>query len=242
MRLTSSILSKVGELTKQYSNLPEAYIKRAMEQVYWKTPKAPQYLNRTVARKKFRFTTNRPWTAAFAHQNQPGTIRKKIFVEPIKNWSFFKGDRGKQGIVSQVIQERNWVIVEGLNCHLRIIGKTKDFPGIYIRSEAPLLVTTQVKLVDPSDLQSSEIEWRYTESGEKVRVSVRTGRIIPIPKAAEETYDYKTKASYKESEKDTKDEDLTKITFEPLLKTFEMDIMDRMGIKEDRIPGKTYWY
>jgi large subunit ribosomal protein L24 len=45
--------------------------------------------------------------------------------------------------------------------------------------------------------RSSAIEWRYTESGEKVRVSVRTGRIIPIPKAAEETRDYKTKATYK---------------------------------------------
>ena len=61
-------------------------------------------------------------------------------------------DKGKQGIINQVIQERNWVLVEGLNCHLRVIGKTKDFPGIYIRSEAPLLVTNQVKLVDPSDL------------------------------------------------------------------------------------------
>jgi hypothetical protein len=45
--------------------------------------------------------------------------------------------------------------------------------------------------------KSSAIEWRYTEAGEKVRVSVRSGRIIPIPKAAEETYDYKTKATYK---------------------------------------------
>jgi len=45
--------------------------------------------------------------------------------------------------------------------------------------------------------KSTAIEWRYTEAGEKVRVSVRTGRIIPIPKAAEETYDYKTKATYK---------------------------------------------
>lgn len=31
-------------------------------------------------------------------------------------------DKGKQGIISQVIQERNWVIVEGLNTHLRIVS------------------------------------------------------------------------------------------------------------------------
>lgn len=30
-------------------------------------------------------------------------------------------DKGKQGIVSQIYQERNWVIVEGLNTHLRCV-------------------------------------------------------------------------------------------------------------------------
>lgn len=36
-----------------------------------------------------------------------------------------------------------------------------------------------------------------------MRVSTRTGRIIPIPKMAEETPDYKTKATYVEQDKDT---------------------------------------
>lgn len=61
-------------------------------------------------------------------------------------------DKGKQGIICQVIQERNWVIVEGLNCELKVVGKSSDFPGIYIKSEQPLLVTNEVALVDPSDL------------------------------------------------------------------------------------------
>lgn len=29
---------------------------------------------------------------------------------------------------------------------------------------------------------------------------------------------------------------------QPALKTFEMDIMEQMNIKEDRIPKKFYWY
>lgn len=71
----------------------------------------------------------------------------RIFAE---EWSYFKGDRveiligrdkGKQGIVKQVIQERNWVIVEGLNCHFRKVGQDKDYPGVLIKSEAPLLVS-----------------------------------------------------------------------------------------------------
>ncbi|XP_068083419.1 large ribosomal subunit protein uL24m [Anabrus simplex] len=251
MRFTS-LLCRVSDMTKQFSNLPESYIKRSMEQVYWRTPRGfPQHLPREVAKKRFRFTTNRPWTAQFRQQNQPQSIRKKVFLEPIKDWSFFRGDRvevlvgrdkGKQGIVMQVIQERNWVIVEGLNCHLRTIGRDKDFPGVKVKSEAPLLVTDQVALVDPSDLQPTTVEWRFTESGEKVRVSNRSGRIIPIPKLAEETMDYKTRSSYKAAEKDTVEDDLSKITFEPKLKTFEMDIMEHMGIKEERTPAKTYWY
>jgi len=42
----------------------------------------------------------------------------------------------------------------------------------------------------------TKVEWRYTEDGEKVRVSLRTGRVIPIPHAAEETMDYKTAKTY----------------------------------------------
>lgn len=38
--------------------------------------------------------------------------------------------------------------------------------------------------------------WRYTDEGEEVRVSVRSGRIIPMPEMAEETYDYKEKRYY----------------------------------------------
>ncbi|XP_049881364.1 probable 39S ribosomal protein L24, mitochondrial [Pectinophora gossypiella] len=253
MRIFNFLSKKVGDLTIKYSNFPESYVKRSYEQVYWKTPAGyPQYTKAQIARKKFRFTTNRPWTGQFRMQNDRGVLRKKVFLEPIKNWTFFKGDRvevmvgrdkGKQGIVCQVIQERNWVIVEGLNTHLRVVGKDANFPGVTIQSEAPLLVTTGVKLVDPETLKATEIEWRYTEEGDKVRVSLASGRIIPIPKTSEETIDYKTKDVYIENaEKDTTADAATKITFDPKLRTFEMDVMEAMGIKEERTPAKSYWY
>ncbi|XP_059061338.1 large ribosomal subunit protein uL24m [Achroia grisella] len=253
MRIFGFLSKKVGDLTVKYSNLPESYIKRSYEQVYWKNPTGyPQYPKAQVTRKKFRFTTNRPWTAQFRQQNETGVLRKKVFLEPVGEWSFFKGDRvevmvgkdkGKQGIVTQVIQERNWVFVEGLNTHLRVVGKDKDFPGVTVQSEAPLLVTTDVKLVDPENLKPTEIEWRYTEEGEKVRVSLASSRIIPVPKSAEETIDYKSKDLYiANPDKDTSADVVTKITFEAKLRTFEMDIMESMGIKEDRVPAKSYWY
>lgn len=243
---------KISKLTKEYSNLPESYIKRASEKVYYRTPRGhPQYLNRTIKKKNYHFTTDRPWSMGFQRANEPGVHHPKVFLEPIRDWSFFKGDRveiltgrdqGKQGIINQVIQERNWVIVEGLNTKLKEIGKTKGFPGLLNAEEQPLLVTTEVRLVDPTDLKACDIEWRYTEEGEKVRVSVRTGRILPIPPEAQETYDYKTKATYAEANKDTRSSEISEITFSPKLETFEMSIMRTMGIKEDRIPTKTYWY
>lgn len=97
-------------------------------------------------------------------------------------------------------------------------------------------------MVDPSDLQATKFEWRYTEEGEETRVSLRTGRIIPIPASAEETIDYKSKKLYKEQPKDTSADDATEITFAPRLMTFQMEIMEKMGVKEDRVPPKYYWY
>lgn len=96
--------------------------------------------------------------------------------------------------------------------------------------------------MDPSDLQSTDFEWRFTEEGKRVRVSLRTGREIPVPTSNEETFDYKSKSQYYEREKDTIAAEAEKITFYPKLKTFEMEIMDEMGIKDDRVPAKTYWY
>lgn len=151
-------------------------------------------------------------------------------------------DQGKQGIVKQVIEERNWVIVEGLNWHFRTVGKDADYPGVIIKSEAPLLVTNQVALVDPTDLQSTAVEWRFTEEGEKVRVSSRTGRIIPLPKTMEETVDFKSKSVYVDKEKDTAADVASKITFTPKLSTFEMDIMEEQKIVETAEPKRTFWY
>lgn len=54
-------------------------------------------------------------------------------------------DKGKHGLVAQVIPERNWVVVEGVNCHHRTVGKEKNFPGIVIKSEAPLDVISNYR-------------------------------------------------------------------------------------------------
>lgn len=88
MRLTSIFFGKVGkelgEVSKKYANLPDEYVARTMQQVFWKTPRKVQYTDKSVERRKWRYTTNRPWTGQFFMQNVYGSIRKKVFVEPIR--------------------------------------------------------------------------------------------------------------------------------------------------------------
>ena len=43
-------------------------------------------------------------------------------------------------------------------------------------------------------------------------------------------------------EKDTPEAVLKEVTFKPKLCTFEQEIMEKMGIKEDRKPARTFWY
>jgi large subunit ribosomal protein L24 len=42
----------------------------------------------------------------------------------------------------------------------------------------------------------TDIEWRFTEKGERVRVSARTGRIIPLPNGAKELEDFVNPLTY----------------------------------------------
>lgn len=55
-------------------------------------------------------------------------------------------DKGKQGLINQIIEERNWVFVEGLNWRYTKFGEKDDFPGIVVKEEMPLLVSLLVFL------------------------------------------------------------------------------------------------
>lgn len=202
-------------------------------------------------RKKWEYDEHRPWTSAFKNAHMPGARVRHVFVEPIKEWHIFKGDRveilvgkdkGKQGLVNSIIKERNWVYIEGLNCEYTMQSQSRSVMPTCIKNEKPLLVTTQVKLVDPADEKPTDIEWRYTESGERVRVSVKSGRIIPLPSGAKELDDFVNPTIYEDTDKDTREDEVTKVTYRPKLCMFEDDIMNAMGIKEDRKWPKYYYY
>lgn len=240
---------QIAETTKKYANLPEKYMEDTKKLVYYRTPRGINYRPKKLNLFQNYIGVARPWSAESPQEisEADGFVP---YVEPLRDWFFFRGDRvqiltgkdkGKQGIIDMVIQERNWVIIRGLNTE--IVPQKDDDDSIigYSSTERPLLVNTQVSLVDPGDLLPTEVEWSWTEEGEKVRVSKRTGRIIPMSRRNEETFQYQSKETYAENAKDTRKEDM-QITFAPKLMTFEMEIAQELGIEDDRIPKKTYWY
>lgn len=231
--------------------MPKRFIDRKTQFISKRAPNLPQY-----EQKIFRYKTEayydewRPWEQEFEKLNRLGQATPEIFVEPIRQFPFFRGDRvevlkgpekGVQGIVNYIVKERNWVFVQGVNLQRDMVNTEKSHGNIIVK-ELPLLVNQEVKLVDPADLLPCDIEWRYDDDGNQVRVSTRTERIIPIPESANETIDYKEAKIYKEQPKDTPAKLVLQETFVPLAKTFEMDICDQMGIKDDRIPYPMHWY
>ncbi|XP_055348974.1 probable 39S ribosomal protein L24, mitochondrial [Paramacrobiotus metropolitanus] len=227
-----------------HRNFPKGYLKK--EKGIKQDPK--------WERSTYRYTEERFWSNSEKNLNHPSSRiadRDRLVHAPLKNWCIYRGDlvqilagkdKGKRAEVVQVVRERNWCFVRGKNLKYEEVGKAAGVPARIVGKEMPLDVVHEVALIDPTDNTATQVEWRYTEEGDKVRVSKRTGRIIPLPVQAEETYEYKTRSSYKENPKDTDDKTLKEVTFTPAPRTFEEDIMQAMGIVDTRKPPRTFWY
>ncbi|KRZ02676.1 Zinc transporter ZIP11 [Trichinella zimbabwensis] len=247
-------------------NLPKSYIEQVKKTIPKKvfrnrfgTPEIVEYERKP---EDYEYTEYRPWEQeAEAHQQQLDNQRKmnkKVRIAPVSTipdhqWTMFRGDRvevlvgrdkGKQGLINYVVRERNWCFVEGLNCKFQMVGSIKQmgYKGNMVKKECPLDVEKEVALVDPVDLKPTKVEWRWNEKGEKIRVSVRSGHQIPIPVRSQETLEYITPESYSENEKDTAAKVVLERTFEPQLKLFEEEIMEKYGIQGPLHRKDTYWY
>ncbi|KAG9509667.1 putative 39S ribosomal protein L24, mitochondrial, partial [Fragariocoptes setiger] len=252
MRLTQ-LLRCTSALPPSYHNMPQRYVDRNTKFIEYRAPKLPHYVRKVIKyRKNAYYDIWRPWQREFQELNRAGSKVPHIYVEPIKEWPMFRGDRvelmtgpdkGKQGYINYIVKQRNWVCVEGLNLE-RTREEYPDTEGmVSIKcSEKPLLINHEVKLVDPTDLLPTDIEWRFDDQGKRVRVSSRTQRVIPIPRQAFETIDYVDPKGYRDQPKDTDADEAAKITFKPRAMTFEMEICEQVGIKDDRVPYPMYWY
>ena len=86
-------------------------------------------------------------------------------------------EKGKRGEVQKVIPKDNRVVVRGVNLRTRHARPTQqNQEGLYT-FEAPLHVSN-VMLVDPDSGEPTRVGSRFIESGEKIRVSKKSGKDI----------------------------------------------------------------
>ncbi|MBV9454431.1 MAG: 50S ribosomal protein L24 [Rubrobacter sp.] len=86
-------------------------------------------------------------------------------------------EKGKRGEVQKVIRKDNRVVVKGVNIRTRHARPTQqNQEGLYT-FEAPIHVSN-VMLVDPDSGEPTRIGYRFTDSGEKIRVSKKSGKDI----------------------------------------------------------------
>ena len=110
--------------------------------------------------------------------------------EPIKTWNIVKGDKvavidgphkGQHGEVLAVLRKQKRVVVQGVNMRLTHL-KAK-----YWETKAPTMMKpasvhySNVNLVDPPNGLPTRVGTGYLDDGTKVRVSKRSGAIIPKP-------------------------------------------------------------
>ena len=86
-------------------------------------------------------------------------------------------EKGRRGEVREVIPKKNRVVVEGINERTRHARPTQqNTQGLYTFN-APVDVSN-VMLVDPSSGEPTKVGYRFTDSGEKLRVGKKSGKDI----------------------------------------------------------------
>ena len=86
-------------------------------------------------------------------------------------------ERGERGEVKQVLPKENRVVVEGINVRTRHARPTQNNQqGLYTFA-APIHVSN-VMLVDPNSGEPTKVGYRFTDSGEKIRVARVSGKDV----------------------------------------------------------------
>jgi len=113
-------------------------------------------------------------------------------VQETTRWNIVTGDNvqvvqgpqaGQKGKVLQVLRSANRILIDGVNMRRRSVKPLNDgTPGKMIVKPCTVHYSN-VMLLDPSTNEPTKISRRFLEDGTKVRVSKKTGVIIPKPDA-----------------------------------------------------------
>lgn len=113
----------------------------------------------------------------------------KPVVNPIKRWRVLRGDlvevisgpeKGKRGRVIEVVRAANRVVVEGVQMVRKWVPQPETTSKKMTMTEAPIYVS-RVGVICPETDRPCRVVFRYLEDGTKVRVSHRSGAVIPRP-------------------------------------------------------------
>jgi large subunit ribosomal protein L24 len=86
-------------------------------------------------------------------------------------------EKGRRGEVREVIPRKSRVVIEGINERTRHARPSQqNQQGLYTFN-APVDISN-VMLVDPSSGEPTKVGYRFTDSGEKVRVGKKSGKDI----------------------------------------------------------------
>mmetsp|Transcript_21494 Transcript_21494/g.38496 ORF Transcript_21494/g.38496 Transcript_21494/m.38496 type:complete len:197 (+) Transcript_21494:118-708(+) len=164
---------------------------------------------------------------------------------PPKRWNIVRGDTvqiidrkhpefGKQGTVQVVIRDKMRVIVENVNLGPKRIkaDPERGVKGETIMQERSIHYSN-VNLVDPVTGFPTRVSYSHLEDGTKVRISKRSGAIIPKP----DVWKSKMKGSIASEDSDTvKDEDVWAVTYEEKTSKWE-DMLAALEEEEKKLVG-----
>jgi large subunit ribosomal protein L24 len=86
-------------------------------------------------------------------------------------------EKGKRGEVERVEPKKERVVVTGINVRTRHARPSQQNQEGLFTFEAPIHVSN-VMIVDPDSGDPTRVGYRFTDSGEKVRVSKKSGKDI----------------------------------------------------------------
>jgi large subunit ribosomal protein L24 len=86
-------------------------------------------------------------------------------------------EKGRRGEVREIIPKKNRVVIEGINERTRHARPSQQNQQGIFTFNAPVDISN-VMLVDPSSGEPTRVGYRFTDSGEKVRVGKKSGKDI----------------------------------------------------------------
>jgi len=123
------------------------------------------------------------------------SLLKKVnneHLQQINSWHIVRGDTvfvrsgrsaGHIGRVLDVLRTKNRIVVEGANMVKRHVRAEGNQPGGVISTPSAIHYSN-LNLLDPTLKRPTKVAIRFTQGGEKTRVSKKSGAVIPWPEPA----------------------------------------------------------